>query len=187
MVNWGKDLKDIKKQEHIKFKGGGYLLRCIQIEDKVSQAGNKQFVLTFKPTWCVDHGNQTEELFKYDLKYYLPYELETHLPRVKGMLTSFQESNPAKLKPEDVESAEFDENRLINLTVGAVLREEEYLKDGIEPRSSLKIFYLCSKERIQKGEYEIPKPYTLEMQMSKKKTNYVKAENKSDDDGEIPF
>ena len=161
-------------------EAGGYILKCIKSESKKSKAGNDMLELELEPIWSDSEGHLMAGRFKFNLKTYTVFADDAGLSRLKGVLTAFQHSNPTKLTEKDVNGDSFDENRLVSLQIGAVLREEEYLNNKNEPRIGLKVFYLCSTQSIAEKKYKVPPCKTLE-------TGHKQADNQAADQKEIPF
>lgn len=74
---------------------------------------------------------------------------EKALPFFKGFITAVERSN-------DKYIFNSDEETLRGKLVGAVLREEEYIKGNGTVGVRLKVDKYCSAERIREGEFTIP-------------------------------
>ena len=85
--------------------------------------------------------------------YYASYK-DTNFGRFKGMLTAIDESNGTTF----VAQAEngLKEQQLVGKILGVVLGEEEYNSDYGYVRVSLKARYVCSADKIRKGEFKVP-------------------------------
>lgn len=117
---------------------GGYVLRVEDVSDNPSKAGNDMVTLSLD----IAEGDHTGAFQKFPKKFFQLVNGE-HLPYFKGMLKSFEESNPpAKMKPV-LNGLQFNADKLKGLFIGACLREAEYIaKDG-STAVGLEVWYLC--------------------------------------------
>jgi len=127
---------------------GGHVLGVVRVEETKSREGEEMIVLyldiargEFK-----NYYRELGERLKKDvfLRYYQLTQSKKSIPFLKGMITSFEKSNPG-----------FDwqwvAQSLVHRLVGANLREEKYENKEGNRRLGLKIVHLCSIENVDAG------------------------------------
>ena len=127
---------------------GGCVLGVVKISEEPSKAGEDMITLFLdiaRGPFKNYYRDMTERLKKdCYLRYYQKTTGEKSLPFFKGMITSFEESNPGF-------DWQWETQSLVRRLVGANLREEEYTNKQGKTRLGLKIAYLCSVESVEKG------------------------------------
>lgn len=161
-----KGYNDAKAQEggYERPKAGGYIMKCVGVEVITSRKGNPMLILDLDicQGQFKDHYKKLYDRFpagNWPLRYY-QLLTEEQAGRYKGVVESFAKSNQGfpigKFAGDD-----HDEKAFIGQMVGAVMREEEYEKKDGTIGSNLKIFFLCSTERIEKGNFKAPEKKTI--------------------------
>jgi len=147
-------------------QAGAQILRCMAIEETTSKAGNPMLVFDFdisrgkfKGFYQKMFHESTREHKKWPLKYY-QLVTEENIGRYKGVIQSFQKSNP-NFPATDFQGEEHNVKSLIGLEIGSVMQEEEYEKSDGSIGSILKIFYLCSIDTASNPNISIPKKRCL--------------------------
>ena len=137
---------------------GGYVLGVVKIDETPSKAGEEMLTLfldiargPFK-----NHYRELGDKLGKDcyLRYYQMTQTEKGVPFFKGMITSFEKSNPGF-------DWQWDAKALVKRLVGANLRDEEYVNSKGEHRLGLKIAHLCSIETVDSGTLPILEPKML--------------------------
>lgn len=146
-------------------EAGGYIFRILDVEETTSKAGNDMIVLNmdiaegeFKNYYAELHKRL--DLKNWPLKYYQLVN-EDNADYYKGMIQSVAKSNPS-FRDEAFTGPEHDIGALEKMLVGGVMRMEQYQKKDGTIGDGLKILYLCSVQRIEDGDFQIPKPKLLQ-------------------------
>jgi hypothetical protein len=163
-------------------KVGGYVLRCSNIEETFSRekedgSGKNPMIVfdfdisrgEFTGFYSRKFSKDQSEKRKWPLKYYQTVTPE-QIGRYKGVVESFKKSN-LNFPDASFSSEVHDLKKLIGLEIGGVFCEEEYEKRDGSIGVSLKISYLCSVERIEKGDFTIPKKKVLKSNGQNRNSN----------------
>lgn len=163
---------------------GGYIVKVLEAED----FPNKEYLrlkLDIATGEHKDHYKELDDRFGFwGLYWYMSYK-DTALGLFKQGINALRNSN-SDLKWED--DAENDEKMLEGCTVGAILREEEYLANDGEVKSNVKFFKAISTTDIQEGKYTVPDKKVLESHNTSAEvidTTAVKFQEV--DDKDVPF
>ncbi len=158
---------------------GAYILGIVNAEEKISKGGNQMLVLSLD----IAEGNFKNFYSKFSkecgknriLKHYRLLDNENAAEYLKGDIQAIENSN-TNFK------FEFDENKLIGKFVGAMLAEEEYLKQDQTIGTVLKIKYLCSVYDARSGKLTIP-------EKKKINTSFESADfnNRQQNSGKMPW
>lgn len=117
---------------------GGHILRVLAASDTPSKAGNDMVTISLD----IAEGEFAGAFEKYPKKFFQLVNGD-HLAYFKGMLKSFEESNPPAKMKAVLSGLQFNPEKLVGLLIGACLRETEYIaKDG-SVGVGLEIWYLC--------------------------------------------
>jgi len=175
-------LKDILSKTNFENPPAGpYVLRCLDAKETVSKKGNAMIEFSFD----IAEGPFLGAYKDYPIKYYLVHK-KSNYGIEKGILKSFQKSNPEFIKEEALEGNEFDESLLIGCKIGSLLREEEYMSKKGQVRSNLKILFLTSLGSLKEKNFQAPEKLTLEDQLNfKNKQNESFIEGPVKDEVEI--
>lgn len=138
---------------------GGTVLGVIRVSEELSKAGDDMITL-FLDIAQGPFKNHFRNLGKHlnkdcYLRYYQKTQGEKSVPFLKGMITSFEESNPGF-------DWQWDAQSLVHHLVGANLREEEYVNANGQHRLGLKIAHLCSVKSVEEGKLPVLAPKLLE-------------------------
>lgn len=127
---------------------GGHVLGVVRVEETKSRDGEEMIVLyldiargEFK-----NYYRELGERLKKDvfLRYYQLTQSKKSIPFLKGMIQSFEKSNPGF-------DWQWEAQALTRRLVGANLREEEYENKEGKRGLGLKIVHLCSIESVDAG------------------------------------
>ena len=157
----------MKKSVLVNPPSGGYILKVVNVFDKPSKSGKPMlsFMLDIAEGEFKDvFTRKYNESQNWYLNHYFVYDSIEQIARFKGLLKAFSKSNPKFFNREDLLGLSFNEKKLINLQIGGVLREEEYIKNG-DIRIGIKVFYLCSTETIRAKQYKVPDIKRIENQI----------------------
>lgn len=139
-------------EEHKPFErppSGGYILEVVEAEEGVSSKGNP--MVTF--SMDIAEGPHKGVFQKFPIKF---YQLVTgeQTARFKGVMKAFSESNsPDKMRPV-IGGGSLHAEKLKGARIGGCLRDEEYMnRDGVL-KTSCKIAFLCSAQRVKDGEVD---------------------------------
>lgn len=146
-------MKFSKRMEEIEEKfskpaEGNYVFKVLNVEDTKSKKGDKMLCL-----FCdIETGMHKGSFEKFPLRYYVMYETDEQLARMKTILKSFQKSNPNYITEKEIKTDKFDENKLKGLLIGGSLIYEKFTnKEGVE-KISAKIKWLFSTDRVNSNE-----------------------------------
>ena len=150
-INW----KDIDEaQEFVRPGAGGYVCRIVDVED----VPDKEYLLVYLDIAegeFKDYGKKYEKSTGQSWGYQRMYRSykEKALNFFAAFLGDLERSNPGKFTKAGFDG---DEQKLIGLSLGVVLGQEEYKKqDGsIGVRTAVK--QLTTPQKIHDGDFKIP-------------------------------
>ena len=161
---------------------GAYILGIVSAEATQSKSGNDMLVLSldiadgeFK-----GHYRRKQEQFGGSklLKHRRVTSTETSLPYFKGDIKAIEESNNGF-------KFDFDESKLRGKFVGGMLGEKEFEGRDGEIATTLEVSFLCSVEKVRRGDLAIPKIKRLDG--SKTAANYSGHEPVQMTEEDLPF
>jgi len=114
----------------------GYVLMVVRAIDSISKANNQMLVLELDVAEGPCKGYFSNNL----LRHYIPYGDEKGMSRLKKTLSVFAEDNPGIITELDMSGISFDQNRLVGLKTGGIIRENE--------KGYLEISYLTPIRKI---------------------------------------
>lgn len=163
-------------------KAGAYIFRCVNAVETFSKSENPMVVLDldiargpFAGFYTKKFASDKREEKKWPVKYY-QLVTEEQVDRYKGMIESFRKSNKA-FPAEAFSGAAHEIKKLTGLEIGGVMQDEEYEKRDGSIGCVAKMAYLCSVERVEKGE----------ARLLPKKTLKKGAEQSTKTDDSLPF
>lgn len=157
-------------------KAEAYIFRCVNAVETTSKTkedkdgnqtgGNPMVVLDldiargpFAGFYTKKFAGDKREEKKWPVKYY-QLVTDEQIERYKGMIESFRKSNKA-FPAEAFSGAAHDIKKLTGLEIGGVMQDEEYEKRDGSIGCVAKMAYLCSAERVEKGEARLFPKKTL--------------------------
>ena len=161
---------------------GAYILGIVSAEATQSKSGNDMLVLSldiadgeFK-----GHYRRKQEQFGGSklLKHRRVINTENSLPYFKGDIKAIEKSNNGF-------KFDFDESKLRGKFVGGMLGEKEFEGRDGEVATTLEISFLCSVEKVRRGDLAIPKIKRLDG--SKTTANYSGHEPAQMTEEDLPF
>lgn len=167
--NWEKVQPDYG--EYKKLPAGGYICQIIAVAIEKSKSGNDMITINYDIADGEYKGyfmnryknaprtNGTEP--KWQGKYYIVINADGYEARLKALTTSLEESNPGY-------TWDWNEQNIKNKIFGGIFREEEYLSNSNEIRSSCKLWGIRSVKTIQEGNFEIPRKKELSREQQAK-------------------
>lgn len=196
----GKDYKEAEASSGIfeKLPAGGYVCKIVAAEDcpvgfnpREPEKGDYTKIVydiaegQYKGYYSDDWGQKNT----FAHTYYASYNTKgmddkrkkKKLGMYKGFLAAIDESNGTNFAPQA--ETGFDEKQLVGKLVGIVIGYEEYESDRGEVKESAKASYVCSVDRIRKGEYKVPELKKLEVVQQ---SNPLAGFTPLNDDG-VPF
>lgn len=145
--NWG-DTKPAGTGGGNRLAPGGYVLGIVGVEQTKSGKGNTQLLLQLDIAEGNDKNHFRDLGEKLNKECYITHRQGVEgksLPYFKGFITSVEESNQGY-------KWNWDEHGLARKKVGACLREEEYINNSGDVRTTLRVAYFCGADRVRKGE-----------------------------------
>ena len=155
MIDLGANYKNIESREDgefIKLPAGGYV--CIVTNATVRKTKNNSDMLVLELDIAEGAMSKVFKNSYYPPKYYkVIFDKDGNVsPYFKRLLEQFEESN-ANFKIAD---RNLDERTLIDLKIGVIFQEEEYLNSNQEIKTSVKPYRTAVAATIREGEYKIP-------------------------------
>jgi hypothetical protein len=160
----GKNYKDAEAStgDFEKLPAGGYICRIITADDcpvgfnrNAPEKGDYTKIVydiaegQYKGYYSDDWGQKNT----FAHTYYASYS-DSNLGRYKGFLKAIDESNGTNFEAKGEQG--FDEKLLVGKTIGIVIGYEEYENNRGEIKESAKAAFVCSVDRIRKGDFKIP-------------------------------
>lgn len=141
-------------------EAGGYICKIINAREDVSSTGKNMLVIAFD----IEEGERAgyyKRKFEADTRtdkkwqgiYRQLLDGEKAAGFLKGVMTSLEASNPNF-------KWNWDETKLKGLKFGGIFGEEEYEYNG-EIKTSVKIKWIRSVDKIRNGDFKVPEPKKL--------------------------
>ena len=151
-MKFHKRMQEIEEKLNSRFKKapeGNYIFKVENVEDtKSKSSGYRMLVLSLD----IAKGEYVNNFGMYPLKYYIVYETDEQLSKLKTTLKSFQKSNPSYITDKDLEADKFDEKKLKSLLIGGMIKYEDYTNKKGEVKSGAKVAWLFSTDRVKVNE-----------------------------------
>jgi hypothetical protein len=173
--------------EYERLEPGGYICRILKIE-AVENDGTKNYDTLLKIAYDIAEGDhkdyfrrqferkkQSNPDAKWSGMYYQTVKSDD-LRYFKGFITAIEQSNSGY-------KWNWDEQTLKNKIFGGVFGEEEYLGNDGKVRTSVKLQWVRSADKIRSGDFTVPEKKLLKGNVSQ---NNSQVDN-VDDDPDLPF
>jgi len=174
--------------EYERLEPGGYICRILKIE-AIENDGTKNYDTLLKIGYDIAEGDhkdyfrrqfdrkkQSNPDAKWPGMYYQTVKADD-LRYFKGFITAIEQSNSGY-------KWNWDEQTLKNKIFGGVFGEEEYLGNDGKVRTSVKLQWVRSADKIRNGDFTIPEKKLLKGNNSK---NNVQTDILDDEDEQLPF
>jgi hypothetical protein len=172
--------------DYERMEPGGYVCRILQVKAEEPEPGTKNYDTLLRIGFDIAEGDkagfykrqfdrkkQTNADAKWPGMYYQTIKADD-LRYFKGFITAIEESNTGF-------KWDWDEQKLKGKIFGGVFGEEEYLGNDGKVRTSVKLQWVRSADKIRSGDYTLPEKKLLKGGNS----THTPIETISDD--ELPF
>ena len=170
----------------------GYICKIISAEERLSKSNKKMLVIYFDIVEGT-HAGYYKRLYDNQIKankdpnkqinwqgvYRQMLEGENYANYLKGLTTILEENNPGY-------KFDFVPTNMKNLVFGGLFGKEEYYNQVNEIKTSTKIRYVTSVEKVRNNEYNIPPLKEVERKENPFASNENPFENSNDND-DLPW
>lgn len=147
MIQLSNNFSNVEEQPFEPFTpppSGGYVFEVVNVIEKASNAGNQMIQFDLD----ISEGTYKGAFANYPKSF---YQLTNDEGRLKAVLKAFKDSNGGNIAGLVTSTFQLDVSKLKGLKIAGCLRDEEYISSQGELKTSPKVAYLTSLQRLQEG------------------------------------